>query len=442
MLYTVHNMGIDNSTAPSLDQHSAPPKPLAEIIQSVPIKSNPDLVNVLEYNGQSRPELQGVISYIQDMAGELGFEPGSRPAVKDIVAKICNMRTGAASLTQIFEVLEADKRPNLPRDEIKDQLIQLAELAKRTIAVKLAKNIATSSTPLEGFGYTGAEKALENGPNLTLQIHEHVGPHGLDTITAVYPEGDQEVKEQVNDSLESFLTVWNSLRCTEEKRSVRILFFKMTDGTKVRPFANMTMNPEVVIDLNDPNFLSYITHEAVHAALGETGQPLSPDFAEGCATRLEFAFQPHDKQAVFGNYLPELIRKKIEQGNQVRSSTTLLSMEDAPTDAYSVDVMKYVFGYVLVDTLLKNQKYRSLSESRAAETGRPYQLLMDLNKAMAEYPADQVATVRSRDVVVVGLTKVGYSYAEITQFFAEMDSAFESLPTVLANEYTQGSLQN
>ena len=63
------------------------------------------------------------------------------------------------------------------------------------------------------------------------------------------------------------------------------------DGGSVQPETEMEMNPDLVIDLNHPHYESVVAHEAPFMQFLVRRVTYTERFFEGCAVRLEFAFQ-------------------------------------------------------------------------------------------------------------------------------------------------------
>ena len=397
------------------------------------IKSVRDAAEVVLPNNVTSSDFEFAVGYLQEFIGKeraAGPDAVSISATPyDAVRALCNPLTGPDYLKRALEALHNDSRPNLPKDQIYQQLVELAELSKRVIGAESAKTLASK------FSAHGDDDHLSASEAVDFTVIEHAGPFNNDTISIFYPDGQENQKfpnftEKTDKACKAFLEVWNAVRCTNEPRECRILLIAI-DGGSVQPEAEMEMNPDVVIDLNQPHYESVVAHEAVHAVFGEAGFPYSNDFFEGCAVRLEFAFQRDGHAGLPDRDLLHYLKNYVRDREGVTSSTSILQSEDAPDDDWSRDTMEYVFGYVLIDTLLKNQRYRSLSQERSDDTHRPYQLLMDLNRAMAEYPVDQIDTIDPTNVLVRGLKQVGFTDQDIVQFFRELKVAFNELPTVI-----------
>lgn len=401
--------------------------------ESKSIKTVRDAAAVVLPENVTSSDFIFAVGYLQELVGKELTEDQDTVSISatpyDAVRALCNPLSGPDFLKHALEALHNDSRQNLPKDQIYQQLVELAELSKRVIGAESAKTLASKFSAHEDDDHLSASEAVDKIRNFQFTVIEHAGPFNNDTISIFYPDG-QEFTEKTDKASKAFLEVWNAVRCTNEPRECRILLIAI-DGGSVQPETEMEMNPDVVIDLNQPHYESVVAHEAVHAVFGEAGFPYSNDFFEGCAVRLEFAFQRDGHAGLPDRDLLHYLKNYVRDREGVTSSTSILQSEDAPDDDWSRDTMEYVFGYVLIDTLLKNQRYRSLSQERSDDTHRPYQLLMDLNRAMAEYPVDRVDTIDPTKVFVRGLKQVGFTDQDIAQLFRELKVAFNELPTVI-----------
>lgn len=388
--------------------------------------------DVLEFitteQDEPKPEFAAAMAYLKDQIhSQLGWT--AEPTNYEVAQAICDKDSGANVLKRTIDWLTDTVMEPAEKQTIYIQLIKLVELSKNVVVFSQALELAQVFPTQDTLGYASAKDAVENMPGISSQTYDNEGPKKQDSIKIFYPN-IPGIEDKTQAAMKRFLVVWNTIRCTDEPRICRILFTH-SDNQKVRSRAEMDMNPDVVIELAEVDYVTVAGHEAVHAAFGEAGMPMSKDMVEGCATRLGYAFNREADRNLPSEMTLNYIKSQIAQDRSIRSSTKILR-ENSLSDEYLIDNLGYAYGFFLVDTLLKNSTYRKLAEKKATESGRPYALLMQLNREMATYvdPKDKAkigskGKILSRNVLVYGLLKVGFSQVEVQALLNNVNTAIE-----------------
>ena len=207
----------------------------------------------------------------------------------------------------------------------------------------------------------------------------------------------QVPSETAQKIIDKVMHTWRFLRETKNSQQVSIVLVGSRKHSKlIRSCAIMDGHPEMIIECSDPNCISAAAHETVHAGFGaETGYPYSRDFAEGCAMRLGYQFEPTSNSS----NLPAVsmvnwLKSGLTTSEPIRSSTTALDTINAksPLDPQHhealKDAMAYAFGYYLVDSLLKNTNYQSKilenMKMKNIQIRKKYSWLLYLNRLYNE----------------------------------------------------------
>jgi hypothetical protein len=276
----------------------------------------------------------------------------------------------------------------------------------------------------------------------TAEQVEKTLPYGLKEVAANYfmieqplpPKNDtlrmlvhnSESLTNVSEVVDEIEKVWKVLRWADmaHKQVVTVYLHGAQEPERIRAMAFMRESPLFSVDMGDSNRKDIARHEAVHAVLGlEAGAPKNIDFAEGCALRLAQAIgsgtdRSNRPEMLVGHN--EILQHKMAQTGLLVASHTQLVEHMRPQDrqqAVPEREYSYIFGYFLMDELLRSPENQAFAAKARAENSDPYGLIKAINRSLTDESIKQAfpqnPNPRNRDMLRFALTQNGVDAARI-----------------------------